>query len=435
MKGWRFCSIEMATLVIGLIGFSSIVLAGKEQFSILTTFSSEPVNELIAKYKQQNPDADIELIHRRSQSAMQLLNRSYIQGVDVVLSSSPFLFEALDKRDQLASLALEQNPPQWLEPFLFPIKNKVLSIGYSGAGIVWNREYLAANKLPIPTRFSDLSSFAYFGHITMSTPSRSATTQLMLESILARHGWQQGWATILNIGANLGTISSRSFGVSDYVSKGQFGIGPTIDSNAISQQRQFAYVGFTYDPDFTLMPTYIGIAKNATKTAEAIRFVELALSDDVQQRILQSSLTKRSIYDPALYLGTNPPLDFKKVMKREKLLNILFDEAITKRLPELQDIWLGLSHYVQIHSNDAARLEVAHQLLNQLFTIPVTEQEVNELANLISSQRDASTLEDGEEQALLVEFSYRFATLYEEGLERVEEMFHELQVEIANENM
>lgn len=183
------------------------------------------------------------------------------------------------------------------------------------------------------------------------------------------------------------------------------------------------------------MPTYIGIAKNATKTAEAIRFVELALSDDVQQRILQSSLTKRSIYDPALYLGTNPPLDFKKVMKREKLLNILFDEAITKRLPELQDIWLGLSQYVQIHSNDAARLEVAHQLLNQLFTIPVTEQEVNELANLISSQRDASTLEDGEEQALLVEFSYRFATLYEKGLQRVEEMFHELQVESANENM
>ncbi|MCV5959067.1 ABC transporter substrate-binding protein, partial [Escherichia coli] len=108
-----------------------------------------------------------------------------------------------------------------------------------------------------PKRFQDLTNPPYFGHVTMSTPSRSGTTQLMVESVLSQYGWQEGWRILLNVGANLATISSRSFGVADYIAKGKFGIGPTIDSYALIAQRKFDYVGFAYDQDFTLMPTYI----------------------------------------------------------------------------------------------------------------------------------------------------------------------------------
>ncbi|MCV5391904.1 ABC transporter substrate-binding protein, partial [Escherichia coli] len=74
--------------------------------------------------------------------------------------------------------------------------------GYSGAGIVWNKDYLAANHLPEPKRFQDLTNPPYFGHVTMSTPSRSGTTQLMVESVLSQYGWQGGWRILLHVGAN-----------------------------------------------------------------------------------------------------------------------------------------------------------------------------------------------------------------------------------------
>ncbi|MEF1187495.1 ABC transporter substrate-binding protein, partial [Vibrio sinaloensis] len=228
-----FCEVRLIrkltawhhSILAAWLTLSSSAAISQEQLVILTTFSSEPIAELMFEYKQQNPKVDIKLIHRRTQSAIQLLNKSYIKDVDVVLSSSPFLMEELYKRNQLAKVAYGNEMPQWLVPFVLPKRNKVVSVGYSGAGLVWNKDYLMANNLKVPTRFQDLARFDYFGHITMSTPSRSGTTQMMIESILAKHGWDKGWAIILNVGANLGTISSRSFGVADYVAKGQFGIG------------------------------------------------------------------------------------------------------------------------------------------------------------------------------------------------------------------
>lgn len=247
-----FCEVGLTKVFIRLLAkiglvafwFSPYALANQDQLVVLTTFSSEPIAELMSEYKQRNPKVDIKLIHRRTQSAIQLLNKSYMQDVDVVLSSSPFLMEELYKRNQLASVSYSNEMPEWLVPFVLPKRNKVVSVGYSGAGLVWNNDYLKANQLQIPNQFKDLVAFEYFGHITMSTPSRSGTTQMMIESILAKHGWLKGWAIILNVGANLGTVSSRSFGVADYVAKGQFGVGPTIDSYALVLPKQFQHVAF-----------------------------------------------------------------------------------------------------------------------------------------------------------------------------------------------
>lgn len=51
----------------------------------------------------------------------------------------------------------------------------------------------------------------------MSSPSRSDTNHLMVESLLQQKGWVKGWETLLTSAGNLVTISSRSFGVADKI--------------------------------------------------------------------------------------------------------------------------------------------------------------------------------------------------------------------------
>lgn len=354
-----------------------------------------------------------------------------MQDVDVVLSSSPFLMEELYKRNQLASVSYSNEMPEWLVPFVLPKRNKVVSVGYSGAGLVWNNDYLKANQLQIPNQFKDLVAFEYFGHITMSTPSRSGTTQMMIESILAKHGWLKGWAIILNVGANLGTVSSRSFGVADYVAKGQFGVGPTIDSYALVLPKQFQHVGFGYDSDFTLMPTYIGVLKNSGENESTQSFITLLLSKGVQDSMVNSDFAKHSIKDDSLYSEKNPPLNLEKLMKREKLVNIIFDEAITKRLPELQDLWHSIAELESITaSNPELSTRVSH-LKQQLFLIPMTEEEIRLIANSIAEQDASNQASSGLEQAVLAEFGYRFGVKFEDNLLQVADTLKAIQVELA----
>ncbi|KGY14441.1 ABC transporter substrate-binding protein [Vibrio tubiashii] len=423
MAAWRH------PILVAWLTLASSAAVSQEQLVILTTFSSEPIAELMSEYKQQNPKVDIKLIHRRTQSAIQLLNKSYIQDVDVVLSSSPFLMEELYKRKQLAKVAYGNEMPQWLVPFVLPKRNKVVSVGYSGAGLVWNKDYLIANNLKAPLQFQDLARFDYFGHITMSTPSRSGTTQMMIESILAKHGWDQGWAIIFNVGANLGTISSRSFGVADYVAKGQFGIGPTIDSYALVLPKQFQYVEFAYDSDFTLMPTYIGVLKKSADSGATDRFIRLLLSEGVQQSMIDTNFAKHSINDDSLFSDKNPALDLAKLMQREKLVNIIFDEAITKRLPELQDIWHSLAQLEQSYRSDVTKRKQLMELKHQLFSIPVSEQEIEQLGDSIASRVDFDSQSNGLEQAILAEFSYRFGLKFEANLDQVASELSTIQAE------
>ena len=66
----------------------------------------------------------------------------------------------------------------------------------------------------------------------MSSPSRSDTNHLMVESLLQQKGWIKGWETLLTTAGNLVTISSRSFGVADKIKSGPGVAGPVIDNYA-----------------------------------------------------------------------------------------------------------------------------------------------------------------------------------------------------------
>ncbi len=58
---------------------------------------------------------------------------------------------------------------------------------------MWNTRYLKANKLAAPKEWADLLKREYFGHVAMTSPSRSGTTHLTVETILQGEGWDKGW--------------------------------------------------------------------------------------------------------------------------------------------------------------------------------------------------------------------------------------------------
>lgn len=153
------------TVVLGIaLLYASLASAQEKELVILTTFSREPLLPLIDEFSKQYQDVDVQVVHRRAQSSVQMLSKSYIQNIDIVLSSSPYLMQHLAENGRLTTLPERFQAPEWLRPYMLPPAGQVVTIGYSGAGIVWNRDYLQTHQLPKPKQFSDLTSPVYFGH-------------------------------------------------------------------------------------------------------------------------------------------------------------------------------------------------------------------------------------------------------------------------------
>ncbi|PNH92055.1 ABC transporter substrate-binding protein [Vibrio diazotrophicus] len=396
------------TAVLGVVLLSaSLATAQDKELVILTTFSREPLLPLIDEFSKQYQDVDVQVVHRRAQSSVQMLSKSYIQNIDIVLSSSPYLMQHLAENGRLTTLPERFQAPEWLRPYMLPPAGQVVTIGYSGAGIVWNRDYLQTHQLPKPKQFSDLASPVYFGHLTMSTPARSGTTQLMVESILAKYGWQEGWRLLTNIGANMATISSRSFGVSDYVAKGQFGIGPTIDSYALILERKFDHVEFAYDESFTLMPTYVGLVKQQHNDIYAKAFIDLLMSKAVQTNMDSNDFAKHGLSDNSLFNDRFTRLSVATLIQREDCMNLLFDLMISKRLPALKDTWLSLINARKHYQDNPQVLAQIKQIEQQIFSVPISEKELDAVVNQISPLADVS--DDSQQAAktmLLTELSH-----------------------------
>jgi phosphoglycerate transport regulatory protein PgtC len=66
---------------------------------------------------------------------------------------------------------------------------------------MWNTRYMNAHKLPAPRQWADLVKPEYFGHVSISSPSRSGTTHLTVETMLQGEGWDKGWTQMLQIAA------------------------------------------------------------------------------------------------------------------------------------------------------------------------------------------------------------------------------------------
>ena len=184
--------------------------------------------------------------------------------------------------------------------------------------------------------------------------SRSGTTHLTVEVILQAYGWEKGWALLLQMGGNMGSITERSFGVPEAVASGQLGIGVVIDFFGLSAIASGQPIDFAYPSLTSVVPASVAVVRNGPNPANARAFVEYLLSDEGQLRLFAPEIGRLPVV-PALYARApkgypNPftmklgGVDFNNRLAsgRREIVNSLYDHLITFRHAELRAAWGAL---------------------------------------------------------------------------------------------
>ena len=338
-----------------LAGLSAPAL-GKEVV-IVTSFPKELFETYKKAFEAKNPGINVVINNKQTNAGVTYLRETKARPeADIFWVSAPDAFQTL-KNDGLLEKYV---PPKEIMSKIpgkigtFPVHDPdgyYLGFAISGYGLMWNKNYLQAHKLPAPKEWTDLANPRYYGHLVISAPSRSGTTHLTIEVILQAYGWDKGWALLLNSGGNMGAITERSFGVPEAVISGQYGIGVVIDFFGLSAISSGQPVDFVYPSLTSVVPASVGIVKGAPNMDNAKAFVNYLLSEPGQMVLFSPEIGRLPVV-PDLYAKgpKNYPNPFKQKLGgvdvndtlssgRRDVVNSLYDHIITFRHNELRDAW------------------------------------------------------------------------------------------------
>jgi ABC-type Fe3+ transport system substrate-binding protein len=321
--------------------------------TVLTSFPKELTTAYQKAFESKNPGIKIEILNKNTTAAIAYV-RELPEGQrpDIMWASAPDAFEVLARNKLLQAAPDTKNPAAPAKIGNYPLNDpQGLYYGQAlaGYGIMWNTRYLQANKLPAPREWADLTRPEYFGHVAISSPSRSGTTQLTVETILQGEGWDKGWTQLLAMMGNAAAVTDRSFAVPDGVNNGQYGIGIVIDFFGLAGKYSGFPVDFAYPAMTAVVPANIALIAGGKNADEAKKFMAFSMSTEGQQLLFDPKISRlpilpySSLKAPA---GYPVPQDVAKRAKvqfdadlsenRYQVVTSLFDQMVTFRLKELQ---------------------------------------------------------------------------------------------------
>ena len=359
----RLIAVPVLLLPIAGAADEGVLDAQQGTVTVLTSFPAafyEPVRDA---FEQAYPDRRLHVINTKTTAAITQLQDRVAKVVDIFWASAPDAFEVLKAAKLLAPVAPRPTgAPATVgnQPIDDP-DGLYLGFALSGYGLIWDQSYLDRHGLAAPRRWEDLRRPGYARHLGITSPSRSGTMHLMVETVLQLHGWERGWATWLEIAGNLATVTARSYGVVEGVSKGRFGIGLAIDflgqgTRPESGPREGGELGtlrFAYPADGVFLPASVAILRTAPNPAGANLFIDFLLSPAGQALMLRPDIGRLPVRPdayaaapagyPAPYAReTGDDLFlFDRALsgRRYELVNLLFDELITFRVKTLNRVW------------------------------------------------------------------------------------------------
>ncbi|MBU2170910.1 MAG: extracellular solute-binding protein [Gammaproteobacteria bacterium] len=321
--------------------------------TVLTSFPKELTTAYQKAFEARNPGIKVEILNKNTTAAIAYV-RELPEGQrpDIMWASAPDAFEVLARNKLLQAAPDTKNPAAPAKIGNYPLNDpQGLYYGQAlaGYGIMWNTRYLQANKLPAPKAWADLTRPEYFGHVAISSPSRSGTTQLTVETILQGEGWDKGWSQLLAMMGNAAAVTDRSFAVPDGVNNGQYGIGIVIDFFGLAGKYSGFPVDFVYPAMTAVVPANIALIAGGKNTEEAKKFMAFSMSTEGQQLLFDPKISRLPIL-PYSSLKAPPgypvPQDVAKRAKvqfdavlsesRYQVVTSLFDQMVTFRLKELQ---------------------------------------------------------------------------------------------------
>ncbi len=393
----------MSTLRIALaVALLLPALALADTVTVVTSFPKELTAAYKKAYEAKYPGDKLEILNKNTAAGIAYVREQPVGGrPEVFWASAPDAFEVLASGKLLQKVdggnsaipdkvgAYPINDPEGF------YKGQALA----GYGIMWNTRYLAANKLPAPREWADLAKPVYFSHVALSSPSRSGTTHLTVETILQGEGWNKGWAQLLAISGNSAAITERSFGVPDGVSNGQFGVGLVIDFFGLAAKNSGMPVEFVYPSVTAIVPANIALVAGSKSPEGGKRFIQYTLSEEGQMLLLQKDISRLPVM-PAIYAKApagypNPfsgsiqaKVNFDSDLSESRYYVVvsMFDQMITFRHKELaaatKAIWEAEK---RLGGKASAQLDEARKLT---FSPVVDDKQIAEKALLALFKAD-----------------------------------------------
>ena len=339
-------------LMPAVIALCSTAALAQQQLTIVTSFPRDLTDVYKKAFETRNPGVKVEVLNRGTSSGIAYVREAPAASKpDIFWASAPDAFEVLSKEKLLAKVTDLANPAVPKKVGAYPVNDPngyYLGQALAGYGLMWNTRYLKANRIPEPKEWADLVKPVYHSHVSVSSPSRSGTTHLTVETILQGEGWDKGWQQMLMIAGNCAAITERSFGVPDGVNNGQYGIGLVIDFFGLSAKASGFPVEFIYPSVTAIVPANIGLIANAKNSELAKKFISFTLSDEGQQLLLDPKISRLPVL-PATYAKApkNYPNPFGGKIKakvsfdselsetRYYVVSSIFDQTITFRHKEL----------------------------------------------------------------------------------------------------
>ncbi len=338
-------------LAAGLLSAGLAAQAGT--VTVLTSFPKELTTAYQKAFEAKNPGIKIEILNKNTVAGIAYVRELPAgQRPDIMWASAPDAFEVLARNKLLQAAPETRNPAAPAKIGNYPLNDPdglYYGQALAGYGIEWNTRYLKANKLAAPKEWTDLVRPEYFGHIAISSPSRSGTTQLTVETILQGEGWDKGWSLLLQMMGNAAAVTDRSFAVPDGVNNGQYGIGIVIDFLALAGKYSGYPVDFTYPSMTAVVPANIALVAGAKNAGEAKTFMAYTMSAPGQQLLFEPKIARLPILP---YSELKPPAGYpvpQDIAKRAKVqfdsqlsgarypvVISLFDQMVTFRLKELK---------------------------------------------------------------------------------------------------
>lgn len=389
-------------LVAALMWGSGTALAG-QQLQILTSFPPLFYTPFIEQFEQLHPDISVSILNKKATAAIDEIARGNDRQFDIFWSSSVDAFGLLKDKKMLRRSQIIQDEPT------LALKNMKLDdpdgffygFAISGIGWMWNNSYLNKEGIPIPQSWEDLQKSIYYGHLAMSTPSRSGTTHLIVENILQTYGWEEGWGHLTRMSGNFATITARSFGVPEGVASQRFGIGLVIDFLARTHENKD--LGFLYSKPAFPVPAGIASLENSQNHAMADLFIRFILSAEGQKILLRPEINRLPIHRNLLLDRQDKVIKLLQLIEgkelqtyainvsrqRFHLVNKLFDQIITFRLRERRQLWKRLIQIEKSYGSSNEEIsKVKYEVMKQISQIPVSRQQSLDprLNNMMSSE-------------------------------------------------
>ena len=336
-----------AAVAAALLPFS----AAAETITVVTSFPKELTAAYKKAFEAKFPNDKLEILNKNTAAGIAYVREQPAgQRPEIFWASAPDAFEVLSKAKLLQKIG-PGNPAIPAKVGNYPVNDPegfYRGQALAGYGLMWNTRYMKANNVPEPKEWADLVKPAYFGHLAISSPSRSGTTHLTVETILQGEGWGKGWEQMLAICGNSAAITERSFGVPDGVSNGQYGIGLVIDFFGLAAKNSGMPVEFVYPSVTSIVPANIALIEGAKSSAAGMRFIDFTLSEEGQMLLLQKEISRLpvlpSIYAKAPAGYPNPfggkiqakvNFDSNLSESRYYIVRSMFDQMITFRHKEL----------------------------------------------------------------------------------------------------